>query len=101
MFVKNYTKYGFRKTALYEARTLKLEYLGRHESGWIIMGKICEDYFEWVNDFVAYNENTGEMVAGNFENYVIATSEETLNNFLEEFPYKEWDYGDIQKGKIV
>lgn len=77
------------------ARTLPAEYLENTKDSWTIKGEIHYDYYEWINEFVAYNSKTNEIVAGNFEEEVMASSEEALESFLKVFPYKEWNYSDI------
>lgn len=79
------------------ALTLPTNYLGKHDNGWEIIGKIHEDYFEWVNSFVAYNHNDwcGAFVCGDFEDKIIASDESTYREFLELFPPEAWNYGDI------
>lgn len=65
-----------------------------HPDGWHIKGKIIEDYFEWVNDFVAIHPEYGK-VHGNFEYKVYADSEEGFKHFMKNHPPEAWDYGDI------
>ena len=77
------------------AFTLNPEYLGKHENGWIIMGNVIEDYYEWVNNFTAFNEITGQVIFGNFEERVFADSKTTYEDFIKLYPPEEWDYGDI------
>jgi hypothetical protein len=77
------------------ARTLTTDAIYNNNTDWIVEATIQSDYYEWINDFVAYNKKTGAIVAGNFESTVIATSEYDLDDFLRLFPYEEWDYDDI------
>lgn len=65
-----------------------------HCNGWTVIGSPCEDYYEWVNDFVAIH-NTYGAVWGNFEATVRATSEDAYKNFISCFPPEAWDYYDI------
>lgn len=65
-----------------------------HKDGWIISGAIYEDYFYWVNDFVAFHPTFGR-VAGNFEDKVEADSEEAYQDFFEKHTPESWDYHDI------
>jgi hypothetical protein len=77
------------------ARTLRPEDLGFHEeSGWTIEGEIHEDYYEWVNDFVATHPVYGK-IEGNFEKEVTAECEIAHDHFVKHHPYNEWDYYDI------
>ncbi len=77
------------------ANTLMPEDLGHHEeSGWTVTGTICEDYYEWVNDFEAFHAQYG-WVKGNFETEVRAKSKKAYNHFREFFNPTEWDYWDI------
>lgn len=89
MFTKKYTK-----EFSHFARTLPADCIGNNKSGWIIEGEIHEDYYLWVNEFKAFHPNYG-YVEGDFETAVKATSEKTLNKFLEDHPFEEWDYYDI------
>jgi len=73
--------------------TLEPNYIGTHENGWTITGKIKEDYYEWVNEFHAIKN--GKIVFGDFESQVYASDEETYQEFIKEFPPHAWDYGDI------
>ncbi len=65
-----------------------------HDSGWTISGEIHEDYYVWVNDFVATHPTFGR-VEGNFESLVFASSEESFQDFYHKHPPSPWDYGDI------
>jgi hypothetical protein len=69
-------------------------YTRTHASGWTITGKISEDYYTWVNDFMAYNPDFG-WVEGNFEDKVYATSEEAFKHFWKNHQPQAWDYQDI------
>ncbi len=73
---------------------LETRYLGDHEDGWHIFGQIQRDYYEWINDFFAYNDN-GRFICGDFEYEVVADSEETFNEFKEKYPPYSFDYWDI------
>lgn len=81
------------------AFTLRPEDIGKHEDGWNIEGEIQTDYYEWVNNFKAYkriNNIKGVVfVEGNFEDYILCSSLEVLDDFLENHKPEEWDYGDI------
>ena len=81
----------------YGALTLSPDYLGRHDDGWEIIGCVHEDYYEWVNSFVAYNHNnySNEWVAGDFEDKVVASSKKAYDEFIKKYPPQAWDYGDI------
>jgi len=70
------------------------EYSRTHESGWVITGVICEDYFYWVDEFEAYHPIYGN-VKGAFEHTVYADSEEGFQHFYQNHPPDAWDYGDI------
>lgn len=77
-----------------QARTLDPEDLGTKASGWVITGKICDDYYQWVRDFEAVHAAYGR-VWGSFEDIVYADSEEGFNHFYENHHPHEWDYWDI------
>jgi hypothetical protein len=76
------------------AVTLDEDYLGTHENGWTIEGKVCYDYAYWVNAFKATHVN-GDVVYGDFEEEVFATSQAVYDQFIAEFPPAEWDYLEI------
>ena len=76
------------------ALTVDVSSLGENESGWVITGKIVEDYFEWVNKFEAVHPRFGK-VCGDFEVEVVADSEQAFADFYEKHKPKSWDYGDI------
>lgn len=70
------------------------EFLVIHENGWTISGTVSEDYYVWINEFHASHPIFGS-VGGDFEDFIYASSEEAFENFLEHYPYDEWDYYDI------
>lgn len=65
-----------------------------HEDGWTISGTIHEDYYIWVNDFTATHPFLGR-VEGNFEDLVLASSEEAFADFYAKHTPMAWDYMDI------
>ena len=65
-----------------------------HDDGWVITGEIHEDYYVWVNDFVAIHPKLGK-VWGDFEHEVYATSKAAYDDFYVKHPPEAWDYGDI------
>ena len=79
------------------ALTLVPSQLGRHDDGWEIIGRVHEDYFEWINSFVAYNHKDWpySWVAGDFEEEVVASSQEAYDDFVSKYPPSAWDYWDI------
>ena len=76
------------------ARTLCPSCLGENDSGWTITGQVQEDYFEWVNYFEAVHAKYGEL-KGDFEDQVIAESQEAFEHFVDHHPVQIWDYWDI------
>lgn len=76
------------------AKTLKPEYIGERD-GWVVAGEIHEDYYKWVNDFVATKVGTNMWVRGNFETIVTASSKKAYDEFIKLFPPIDWDYWDI------
>lgn len=76
------------------ARTLEPSDLGSHDSGWTVEGLVLEDYYEWVSVFKATHAVYG-IIEGDFEDEVVAESQEALDHFLKHHPYNEWDYWDI------
>jgi len=81
----------------YGALTLDPDCLGKHDDGWEIIGEVHEDYYQWVNSFVAYKHDgyNGEWVAGDFEDEVAASSQEAYDEFISKYPPEAWDYLDI------
>ena len=65
-----------------------------HADGWTIEGVIKEDYYYWVNEFVAEHPLYG-IVRGDFEKEVQASSEEAFIHFTERHHILIWDYHDI------
>lgn len=65
-----------------------------HDDGWVITGRVHEDYYTWVNSFAAYHYTLG-WVCGDFEEEVYASSEEAFNDFYSKHKPEAWDYGDI------
>lgn len=61
---------------------------------WTFIAVILNDWYVWANEFAAMNDK-GEIVAGDFEKTVIASSQEALDDFLKYFHVEEWDYDDI------
>lgn len=76
------------------AHTLSPCQLGEHSSGWIILGDIHEDWYEWVNEFTASHPVFGR-VWGDFEHEVHADSEEAFEHFIANHEPNVWDYADI------
>ena len=71
--------------------------IGLFDDGWEIKAEIQEDYYKWINDFEAVKHDGDKLhtVKGNFENEVICSSLEALEDFLTNHMPEEWDYGDI------
>jgi hypothetical protein len=65
-----------------------------HDNGWLITGKISEDYFYWVNRFKARHPKLGK-VWGDFSKEVFADTEEGYQDFFKNFPPKDFDYDEI------
>lgn len=70
------------------------EYSRTHESGWKIRGTISEDYYYWVNSFIATHPVYGQVI-GNFEEEVFATSLKGFRHFYKHHAPEIWDYMDI------
>lgn len=87
--------FGYTDTAF----TLSPEDIGKHEDGWNIEGEILTDYYGWVNKFKAYkrinNNKDVVFVEGDFEDYILCSSLEALDDFLENHKPEDWDYADI------
>jgi hypothetical protein len=65
-----------------------------HEDGWTISGEIYEDYYVWVNGFVASHPIYGK-IRGDFESSIFADNEEGYKDFMKNHAPTAWDYGDI------
>lgn len=80
----------------HDAYTLPAE-TGPFVDGWTISAEIQEDYYKWINDFEAVKSDGDKhyTVKGNFENEVICSSLEALEDFLTNHMPEEWDYWDI------
>jgi hypothetical protein len=65
-----------------------------HASGWTIRGEVHEDWMVWVNSFEATHPVFGK-VSGNFEEEVVADSEEGFADFYANHTPEAWDYRDI------
>lgn len=88
-------KYGQHFESHYGgALTLNPNFIGKNKSGWTISGDIKEDYYTWVNEFVAEHPVYGK-IRGDFEKTVYAESEEAFNHFYENHKPSDWDYQDI------
>ena len=77
-----------------DARTLSADSVGENSSGWFVIAAIQEDYYKWVNYFEAFHPDYG-LVFGDFEQGVFASCEKTLEQFITDHPYEDWDYWDI------
>ena len=65
-----------------------------HDSGWTISAILHEDYFVWVNEFVAIHPKYGYL-HGDFEHEVVASSDKAFKRFVKSHPPESWDYEDI------
>lgn len=65
-----------------------------HPDGWTITGMVSEGFFCWVNKFSAKHPFYGS-VSGDFEEKVVATSEEGFQDFIKNHPPVAWDYENI------
>lgn len=96
----------FEKSYGSEARTLEPEivhdgareecgmFTRTHSNGWTVTGRVVEDWYYWVNDFVATHPIFGK-VWGNYEEIVYADTEAGYLAFTASFPPHVWDYHDI------
>lgn len=69
-------------------------YMKTHKDGWTIIGTVYEDYYEWVNEFVAFHPIFGK-VWGDFEDIIFADSNDGFEDFYKRHQPEAWDYGDI------
>ena len=78
-----------------QAITLPADAQGiNHSSGWTIHGEIVEDYYTWINAFVATHPKYGK-VWGDFEKIVFADSELGYLDFIQSHSPDHWDYQNI------
>ena len=73
---------------------LPVSALGDNDSGWHIKGDIIEDYYEWVEGFMATHPEYGK-VWGDFNGRVYAWKPNALERFLEDHPYEEFNLDEI------
>lgn len=93
--VKGSSAHTLAPEEIYENHTFQCGGSSRkHKDGWTISGVISEDYFYWVNDFVATHPDFGR-VWGNFESEVFASTEAAFQDFFEGHSPEAWDYWDI------
>lgn len=88
----------FERRYMHEAITLKTEEYCqetdfRRVNGWSMLGRVHEDYFYWIEEFVAFKGL--DMVFGNFLDKVFCTSLDELEDFLKNFEVERWDFDDI------
>jgi len=72
----------------------RLKMTKTHSDGWTIIGRVCEDYYTWVNYFRAEHPYWGR-VWGDFEIEVFADFEQGYNDFIKNHAPEEWNYWDI------
>lgn len=68
--------------------------IATHRSGWTIEGVLKEDWFTWVNEFVATHPRFGK-VTGDFMTKIKASSQEAFNHFWKHHEPNDWDPQDI------
>lgn len=88
------------KSYSHEAITLPLKSVGVQPvigGTWEVHGEYCEDYFEWIGNFVAFfhTDNGSEWVIGHHEDFVLASSESIYYKFINHYKPSHWDYHDI------
>lgn len=69
-------------------------YTFQHDNGWYIIAEVVEDYFSWCEDFIAIHTKHG-MISGNYNSAIYANKEETLIEFMKEYPSVTFDPADI------
>lgn len=84
----------FGQTASDESLVIDPCYIGENDSGWVIEGDICEDWYSWVNSFKARKPGYG-WVRGNFDCEVEASSERAYKDFIKYHAPHVFCYGDI------
>jgi hypothetical protein len=75
-------------------RTDGVEYTKSHTSGWTITGTYREDYYTWVEHFMAIHPQLG-YVSGDFDDVIEASSHAAYDHFMAHHPPNHWDRGDI------
>jgi hypothetical protein len=64
-----------------------------HKDGWTIRGEIHNDWYSWVEDFVATHPENGAITREG--NEVTAPSKQVWDTFVKRHPLTPFDYGDI------
>lgn len=78
------------------ARTLSAKDVGYNEDGkFTLYAYVHEDYYKWVNFFIAVFDDGRNYVVGDFEKTVVASNMKHYNIFMNNVDFKDWDYGDI------
>lgn len=96
----NYFSVKGEKNFSHEAITMRIKDIGLHPvlgGTWEVHGEYCEDYYEWIGNFVAFfhTDDSSEWVIGHHEDYVLASSENIYYKFMNHFKPERWDYHDI------
>lgn len=70
-------------------------YSKKHSNGWTVCAIPHEDYYVWVNNFIATHPKLG-VVCGNYEKpYLSATNLTAFDDFVANFAPRSFDYDDI------
>lgn len=79
-----------------DAITIATDEIGHNEQGkFTLYAIIQEDWYTWINFFVAVFDDGVNWVAGDFENVVVASNAETFKTFKQNIVIEFWDYADI------
>lgn len=65
-----------------------------HKSGWTISAFLHQDWYVWVNEFVAIHRRLG-TVSGDYESEIVASSNASFDDFYKNHTPNSWDYYDI------
>lgn len=80
----------------HDAITIDDDFLGYNDNGqFTLYAEVHEDYYTWINFFVAVFDDGINWVVGDYESVVYASNEETVKVFEKNIIIDEWDYFDI------
>ena len=80
----------------HDAITIDDTFLGYNTNGqFTLHAKVHEDYYTWINFFVAVFDDGINWVVGDYESIVFASNEETVKVFEKNIIIENWDYYDI------
>lgn len=90
----------FEKKYPSEALTYKTSYAGMrkvHNGRWEFNGEYNEDYFKWIDYFLAYfhTEDGSDWIVGHNRLGIIANNETMYIRFMKQYKPESWDFMEI------